>query len=449
MKKVFFVVLSFFCVLPLFSKDHTITVYNDNLALVRTVDKLSIPSGISVISMEDVAAKIDPTSVHFKSLTSPSKLSILEQNFEYDLADAFVILSKYLDAEIRLVTEEGEVYSGKLLNHSNDSIVLQLKDGSIQIIQKKWVLQFDFPELPKGLRSKPTLVWQTNNKGTKTQNTELSYITSGMSWRADYVAVTNEEDTRLDLSAWVTLTNNAGVTFENANLKLMAGDVNRVSRNQRRYLRKDMELMAAAVPDAQFEEKSFFEYHLYTLNRKTTLKNKQAKQVTLFPATETEVQKKYIYHGARNQNDVAVYLEFENDKASGLGMPLPKGVIRVYKADNDGSLVFIGEDQLDHTPEDENVEIKIGNAFDIKGEHRQLSEKRISDYAREFEVEVVVRNHKKKSVTVQIKENMYGDWKVLTSSHKSIKKDARTLLFNVDVPGKDEVKVVYRALVKW
>lgn len=449
MKRVVLFLLFFVVSISLISKEHTITVYNDNLALIRTIDQLSIPSGVSVISMEDVAAQIDPTSVHFKSLTSPDKLSILEQNFEYDLADAFVILKKYIDAEIRLVTEAGEIYVGTLLNHSNDSIVLQLEDGSIQIIQKKWVLQFDFPELPKGLRSKPTLVWQTKNQGPQKQKTELSYITSGMSWRADYVAVTNKEDTRLDLSAWVTLTNNAGVTFEDASLKLMAGDVNRVSTRPARAIRKEMMAMADVASNAQFDEKSFFEYHLYTLNRKTTLKNNQTKQVTLFPATETKVRKKYVYTGSRNQDDVAVYLEFKNEKASGLGMPLPKGVIRVYKEDNDKSLVFIGEDQLDHTPEDEEIEIKIGNAFDIKGERRQLSEKRISDTAREFEVEVIVKNHKKTSAPVQIVEYLYGDWKVITSSHKYQKKDARTLLFNVDVPAKGEMKVVYKALVKW
>ncbi len=449
MKRIVLFLLVTVYVLPMLSKEHTITVYNDDLALVRTVEELAIPKGVSIISMEDVAAKIDPASVHFKSLTSASGLAILEQNFEYDLADAQVILSKYLDETIRLMTEEGEVYSGKLLNHSNDSVVLQLKDGSIQIIQKKWVLQFDFPELPKGLRSKPTLVWLAKNNGPETQNTELSYITKGMSWQADYVAVTNEEDTKLDLSAWVTLENKAGVTFENAGLKLMAGEVNRVSGKQRRYARKEMEFMTAQAADARFEEKSFFEYHLYTLNRKTTLKNNQTKQVTLFPSAETGVLKKYVYHGTRNQDDVAVYLELKNEEKSGLGLPLPKGIIRVYKEDSDGSLVFIGEDQLDHTPVDEEIDIKIGNAFDIKGERTQLSEKRLSDRARETEVEVIIRNHKKSSVPVQIQEYLYGDWQVLSATHQYEKENATTLLFDVNVPAKGEVKVVYKALIKW
>ncbi len=439
----------FFTILSIQAEEHAITVYNQNRALVKTVQTLEIPKNISTLAIENVAAQIDPTSVYFKSLTTPDKLSILEQNYEYDLAGANTILRKYLGESIRFVTENGEVFDGTLLSVSRDDIVLQKSDGSIQIVQDKWIQQFDFPELPEGLRIKPSLVWMINNSGQAKHQTELSYLTSGMNWHAEYVAVTDAEDKMLDLSGWVSIENSCGTTFKDAKLKLVAGDVNVIQRAQ---VENDYAVMARAEKAGaapQFREESLFEYHLYTLQRKTTLKNNQTKQVSLFPSTQTPVQKIYQYNGTRYGNKVRVILEFRNEKKKGLGIPLPKGKIRVYKEDSDKDLIFIGEDYIDHTPKDEKVSVFVGNAFDITGERNQISEKRISNRSRELEVEVVLRNHKEESVQIVVDENLYGDWQILESSHKHEKKDARTLRFCVDVPKDGEVKVNYKALLKW
>lgn len=447
--RLFLTVIFYISVLSIHAEEHAITVYNQNRALVKTVQTLDIPKNISTLTMENVAAQIDPTSVYFKSLTAPDKLSILEQNYEYDLADAGKILRKYLGETVRFVTENGEVFDGTLLNVSRDDIVLQKPDGSIQIVQEKWIQQFDFPELPEGLRIKPSLVWMIQNSGNTKHQTELSYLTTGMNWHAEYVAVTDVDDKFLDLSGWVSIENTCGTSFKNAKLKLVAGDVNIIQRPrvQSDYMLMERATKAAGAP--QFEEESLFEYHLYTLQRKTTLKNNQTKQVSLFPATQTPVQKIYQYNGAQFGNKVRVMLEFKNEKKTGLGMPLPKGKIRVYKEDSEKDLIFIGEDQIDHTPKDEKVSMFVGNVFDIAGERNQLSERRISDQSCELEVEVILRNHKDESVQIAVEENLYGDWQILESSHKYEKKDARTLRFYVDVPKDGEVKVNYKALLKW
>lgn len=447
-KSILLYVMVFSAFVPLLAQDVSLTVYNQNRALVRDVRSMSLESGTSVVSFADVAAQIDATSVHFKSITAPDKLSVLEQNYEYDLVGPQKILEKYVDQDIRLVTDKGEIMSGKLLSASGEDIVIQDEKGGIRIVKGKSIQNFDFPKLPEGLITRPTLVWQVENSGPKNHNVEVSYLTGGVNWHAEYVAVADPQDKQIDLSGWVSIENQSGTTYQNAKLKLVAGDVNIVEEGPVRAFAEDRMLMkAAAAP--QFEEKSFFEYHLYTLQRRATVKDNQIKQISLFPPSRTSVQKLFLYDGAQYGEKVRVQLEFKNSKKDGLGMPLPKGKIRVYKEDTDGSLEFIGEDMIDHTPSDEKVRIYLGNAFDLVGERVQKATRKISNRSREEDYEIKLRNHKKEAVEIVVSERFWGDWKLTKNSLPFMQKDSRTAEFKIPVPADGETILTYTVLLTW
>jgi len=424
------------------NKEIGLTIYNNNLALVKDVRTLQLTKGTFEIKFQDVAAQIDPTSVYFVSLTAPDKVEILEQNYEYDLVNATRILQKYIEQEIRLETKEGTAYSGTLLNASARDVILRESDGGIKIVRREAVENMAFPKLPDGLITRPTLVWSINCQQAGKHQTELGYLTNGIQWHAEYVGVVNKDDTILELSGWVSVDNKSGATYENAKLKLVAGDVHRAQdiRPLRRG-RGQAEMMIASAP--QFEEKAFFEYHLYTLQRPATVANNQIKQISLFSPTEVKVNKTYSYNGARDRKKVRVNLEFENKKTSGLGMPLPKGKVRVYKRDDDKSLVFIGEDFIDHTPKDEKVRVYVGNAFDIVGDRTQKERKSIGKTAWEETWQIKLRNHKEESVRVTIVEHVNFGWEILRNTHEYKKKDAATIEFSIEIPKDAEVVVEY------
>ncbi|MBN1894451.1 DUF4139 domain-containing protein [bacterium] len=427
--------------------DLSLTVYNQNLALVREIRELEIASGISTLSFTDVAARIDPTSVHFRSLTDTDRLSILEQNYEYDLVGGQRILEKYVDREIRVLTEKGSVFTGKLLSAASD-IVIQTADGAVQVIKAGAVQHFDFPKLPEGLITRPTLVWLLDNRGAKTHKSEISYLTEGLNWHAEYVAVADQDDRFIDIGAWVSIENQSGADYENARLKLVAGDVNRVEEARPMFRTMALEAYDKGA-EPQFEEKAFFEYHLYTLQRRATVKNNQTKQISLFPAARTAVKKIFIYDGGRDEKKVRVHLEFKNSKSEGLGLPLPKGKIRVYKKDDDGSQEFVGEDRIDHTPADEKMRILLGNAFDLTGERVQQSAKPVGKRSREEEWKITLRNHKKEAVEITVQERFQGDWSITQKSHDFRKKDARTAEFTLPLAPSGEVVLNYTVLLQW
>ncbi len=428
----------------------SLTIYNQNLALVREKRILSLKPGISTISFTNVAGRIDPTSVHFKSLTSPEKLTILEQNYEYDLVNADKIMRKYLGKNIKLVTKKGEVFDGKLLTASGSNIVIQDENSEIKIIRDNTVEHFDFPELPEGLITHPTLIWLIENQGPKNQQTEISYLTHGINWHAEYVAVVGQTEKDLDIGGWVSIENQSGATYTNAKLKLVAGEVHQIKPETKPFSETRRTLMGIEKTiSPQFEEKAFFEYHLYTLQRKTTLKNNQTKQISLFPSAITRTKKLFIYDHYKNDKKIGVYLEFKNSKKDGLGLPLPKGKIRVYKRDTDKALEFIGEDLIDHTPVDENVRIFLGNAFDLVGNRVEKSSKKISYAAREEEYEITLKNHKKEDVKIVVVEHFYGDWKILKHSYPFVKKDARTIEFTIPVPAHGKAILSYTVFRGW
>jgi hypothetical protein len=423
-------------------RELTVTVYNSNLALVKDVRQLELGTGARTFRLTDVSAQIDATSVHLVP-KGGGGLEVLEQNFQYDLVSADRVLERYLDKELTVVGKDGKTTSGTLLSFDGASLVLNRNPG-IAIINRGEVKEIQFPELPGGLITKPTLVWRLENEGAATREAQLSYLTTGLSWHAEYVAVVDENDKNLSWSGWVSLENTSGTSYPNARLKLVAGDVHRAAPPPMPYVREKLGQMAMATDQvSQFEEQGFFEYHLYSLTRPTTLADKETKQLALFPTADVAAQKFYTYERTRDPRKVRVTIEFKNSAQAGLGMALPKGIVRVYKEDKSGAQEFVGEDRIDHTAKDETVRMTIGNAFDVVGEYRQVDQRRISDKEVESSHEIKIRNHKTEAVTVKVVEHAYGDWRVTTSSPEYAKKDAQTMEWTITVPADGEKVVTY------
>ncbi|MBI1846089.1 MAG: DUF4139 domain-containing protein [Candidatus Rokubacteria bacterium] len=437
-------------------REVSLTIYNANLGLVKDVRDVHLPSGQGDVRFMDVAAQIDPTSVHLKSLTDPNGLRILEQNYEYDLLSAQKLMEKYVGRRVRIYQNNGSYQEATLLSANGPIFEI---NGQIHVGHAGTLV---YPSLPDNLVSKPTLVWLLRNAKPAPQRVEASYLTSGMSWKADYVLVINPADTRGDLSGWVTIDNQSGAAYREASLKLVAGDIHRAQDRLRS--RGALELAAKAVPasvaDRAFVEEGFFEYHLYTLDGRTTVKNNQTKQIALLAANDVPVVKRYVFYGAENyyrtsygvpmsNQKVSVLMELTNARTNNLGMPLPKGKLRVYKADRSGSQQLIGEDWIDHTPKDEKVKVKLGEAFDVVGERVQKDWKAVARGVYEVEWEITLRNHKTEDATVEVIEPLPGDWEVLRSTHPHEKLDAHTVKFVEPVPKDGASKVTYRVRLRW
>ena len=419
--------------------DISLTVYNTDLAVVRIADEMNFSRGEQQISFTDVAARIDPTSVRFS--TRDGGVRILEQNFRYDLVNSRKVLSRYLDKCITIVVEEGELVEGFLQSAAGD-IVVKTREGGIKIVKLDAVQQFDFPELPEGLITRPTLVWNLVSDRALSTGTEVSYMTGGMTWNAQYTAVMGTNEKELELSSWVSINNTSGMTYENAGLKLVAGDIHLVEPE--RMMKRDMlRSVAAQEEERAFEERELFEYHLYELARRTTINNAEIKQVSLFPATTTKAQKRFVYDPWKDQKKVAVMVEFTNAEKDGLGMPLPAGKVRVFKRDTDETMEFVGEDKIDHTPRNELVRLTLGYAFDIVAERKVIDTRRISQTAREESIEISLRNRKKESATITAREHLWGDWEILKTTDEYIKKDARTAEFTITIPADSEKTIAY------
>ena len=426
-------------------KDVSLTVYNNDLALVREKTTMPVDRGVSEIRYRDVAALIDPTSVSFRSLTAPGDVTILEQNYRYDLLNLDKLLLRYLEKEVTLLTKEQKNhYDGALLSFDPGQITLRdSMNGGLTVVQRSEIQDLRFSSLPEGLITRPTLVWKLKAKRAAEHGVELSYLTAGFDWHAEYIAGVDPDEKKISLSGWVSLENTSGTTFHDARLKLVAGDVHRVEEKGPVYPPK--RFMQAAMDEAgQFEEREFFEYHLYDLKGRTTLADREIKQVSLFAPVSVAVKKIFSLDSTKEQK-VRVMLEFENSSKYNLGIPLPKGKIRVYKEDVDGSSEFIGEDRIDHTPKEEKVKIYLGNAFDIVAERSVQDTRKISSHSREETIEVKLGNRKKEDVTVTVTEKLWGDWRILESTHAFDKVDAFTVEFELPVPKGGETVLTYRA----
>jgi len=446
-------------------------------AVVRQVRDIELAQGRDELRFTDVAALIDPTTVMFESLTDPTGTTVLEQNFQFDLVSTERLLQKFVDKPIRVDQVRGqttESFSGTLLS-THGGVVLKRDDGTVQIVPHNAGVHL--PALPGGLITRPALVWNIATQRGGKQRARVSYQTGGVTWWSDYNVVFTEgrhaNRCRLDVGAWVSIINQSGASYADAKLKLVAGDVHRSEVEGRSDHAKAMPANAAELRSEGFAEKAFFEYHLYTLGRPTSLPDNSTKQIELFPvARKVPCERLLVYYGrppghygflpspATDRNygvatnrKVDVYLQFQNNEASRMGMPLPAGRVRVSKLDEaDQTLEFVGEDSIDHTPRNERVLLKMGSAFDVVGERRQVDFS--IDTGRKTmteQIEIRLRNQKDERVEVQVKETLYRwvNWEITSRSHNFRKDDARTVTFPVEVPAGEEVLVRYSVRYWW
>ncbi len=434
-------------------RDLSVTVYNDNFALVREARELVLPKGLVELEFQDVPKTIDPTSVTVKSVDQPDQFSVLEQNYRYDLLNRTTLLSKFVGRKLK--------YSRSVLTGS--SYETSFREGSLLALDPEIVDFGDEIEIepegtitlssvPEELTSKPTLVWLLENQVHGAQLLETSYLANRISWQADYIAVLDDEAGQFDLSAWVTMNNRSGARFHDAQIKLVAGDVNRVKTDEQvREMR--FTSPARAMSDEMAQQESFFEYHLYTLPRKTTLANNETKQINLMSADGVGFTKEYVLLSqAGNQRRAQigeskfdVKLKFDNREKNKLGMPLPAGRVRVYQEDSSGALQLVGEDRVKHTPEDETVTLSVGKAFDLVAERRQTAYRRIGDKGIEVSYEITVRNQKRENVSAIVQERMFGDWIISGENLKGVRLDAATYEFKFDVKAKSARTIKYTA----
>lgn len=443
------------------SREHVaITVYNQDFGVVRERRRVDLGTGRIELAYADVAAKLQPETVHIRSLADARSLSVLEQNYRFDLLTPETLLKKYVGKRIKVYR-----YNEKLGTEEEKAAdVLAVENGVVLRIDGQVTYgfpgRFAFPEVPANLVAKPTLVWLLDSRAPK-QDLEVSYVTRGIGWKADYVLSIDADDVSGDLTGWVTLANDSGTTYENAELKLVAGDVQRVEPPPPPPMAVEdaaMDVAESAAP--QFRQEGLFEYHLYSLQRPTTIRDKEQKQVSLLEARGIRITKKLLFFGERGyflaridrpitSQKIGVYVDFENERQNQLGVPLPEGVVRVYKADRSGAKQFVGEDRIEHTPRDEKIRIKLGEAFDVVAERKQMRHSVLGSCASDSEWEISLRNHKDVAETVEVWEPTAGDWEVVTSSHPARREDAHTFVFEAKVPARGETKVSYRVRVRW
>jgi len=448
-----------------------LTVYNSNFVLVKDRRQLDDDwrKGLNIVRFRDVAATIEPTSVHFRSLTDPAA-TVDEQNYEFDLVDANKLLQKYIDKSIVVFTTDGQRHEGILMSFDPRQLVLagDKEQGPITMVERgENIKRIQFSELPGGLLTRPTLVWEVSAEKGGKHLVEVSYIANNIRWRADYNVVLSPDEKSLDASGWVTIENHTGTAFKNAQVKLLAGeprvDPATISWSFGYQYYKQMTQLAPSNEKGEDPSRAFGEYRMYRLPEKSDVNNNQIKQVELIKASKVPVEKTYLYDGAmlswsrfgmywdqnygvQQNKKVNVMLEFENRAKQNLGIALPAGKWRVYKADSDKSLEFIGEDQVPHTSRDEKVTLYIGDAFDIVGERKQTDFKKIADRVYEEAFEIKIRNHKEEAVTVKVLEKLYrwSDWTIIDKNQDFEKVDSRTVIFPVKVPKDGETVVTYR-----
>ena len=442
-------------------KTVSVTIYNQDLALIRDSRTIILPPGLQTLAFREVSARIRPQT----ALLVAPELQVLEQNFEYDLLSPQSLLKKYVGHEVMLVkthptTGEEVLEKARVLSAAN-GVVLKVADHIESGVPGRLI----YPDVPDNLRDRPTLTMLVDSRTRDAQQVVLSYLSGGLSWQADYVAELNEDDSHLDLSGWVTLKNESGTTYTNAQLKLVAGDVNRVRQEKSVRLKRAEMAVAMADSGANMAEESMFEYHLYSLDRPTTIREKQSKQVALMHAAGVQVVKEFVLQGREyyyrsqsgelgRQMKVGVFVRLENNQRSGLGQPLPAGVMRVYKKDSSGSLQFVGEDRITHTPENETIRLKLGDAFDVTARKKQTDFKKLSgagryNYVFESAYEIIVKNAKDTAVTVKVVEPVPGDWQMLEESSSHTRKNADTAVWQLQVPSKSSRTLSYRVRVRF
>ena len=442
-----------------------LTIYNDNLGLVKEVRELELEAGSNVYRFSDVPSLIDPTSVQVASLDDPQGLTVLEQNYEYDLVNSYSLLQKYVDQEITLMTKSGSVYSGTLLSGSDDLILFGA--SGVTIVTRDQVQEIAFPALPEGLITRPTLVWLLEAAEAGTQDVQVTYMTAGLSWKADYNLLFMPESEQLALTGWVTLQNDSGASYKDALLKLVAGDLNRVTVPAPMMISEARGVGGGTAPAV--EERSFFEYHLYEIQRPVTVRDRQTKQIEFVSAGAVTASKQFVYeaspqafvsrggavtdpnYGSLPDAAVRVELAFANDVASGMGFALPAGTMRVYQQDVDGGAELVGEDAIEHTPRGEQVTLYLGDAFDVVGEHVQTDFELLGEHSIEESYAVTLRNHKPDDIEVRVIEHLFRaqDAEVVTSSMDYEQVDASTIAYQLLLAADGQAVISYTVRYEW
>ena len=448
-------------------EDVSLTVYNGGFAVVREVRPLVLQRGVTVLRFEGVPARIDPTSLSLVSLTEPGALSVLEQNYQYNLIGTTSVLDAAVGQRVRLVRQLGDqavVEEGVLLSTPSQGRIIELDDGRILVDPQGTI---ELLTRPEGLLSRPSLLWRLAAERGGEHRVEARYLTEGVGWKADYVAVVNEAETEVDVTGWVTLTNNSGASYPAASLQLIAGDVRRVQPPQPMMPQARAAYDEIVVASAAPSQEAFFEYHLYTFPTPTTIEENETKQLELLSAAEVGTRRRLVVDasgqyfsfyrprrpgagGATDETSAAVVLEVENAEANNMGMPLPQGTVRVYKSDRRGNLQFLGEDRIEHTPRGETLKLYIGDAFDVVATRREVSQRRISDREREVTVEVEVRNRKEVPAEVDVVERVFwGEWEITESSVPHDRVDSRTAQFTVRLAAGETETVRYTARMRY
>lgn len=441
-----------------------VTIYNEDLALVKDSRKVALGNGLSALSFRDVSAQIKPETALLRSLLPNTSLQVLEQNFDFDLLTPQKLLEKYVGQQVSVIhtnpSTGAETEETATVLSAQDGVVLKIGNR----IETGIPGRIAYPSVPGILKDRPTLTTQVQYKGAEQSHLELSYLTGGLQWKADYVAELSSKEDAIDLSGWVTLTNTSGTAYPNAKVQLVAGDVNRVReaiRPKTMMMRSEAMVADAPMPT----EQGLLEYHLYTLPRATTIAENQTKQVALLSAQHIPARKElvltgadYYYQGQYRDMDkkqkVQVYVEFDNKESSKLGIPLPKGTIRVYKKDSDGTAQFVGEDQIDHTAKNDSLRLKLGNAFDVTADRVQTDFKNLSKTNNQVPLyesayAITLHNAKKDAVTVTVQEPINGDWKILNESQPHQKTNAHQATWKISIPAESDVTLKYRVQVRY
>jgi hypothetical protein len=443
-----------------------VTIYNENLALIKDLRRVTFEAGRNRLALREVSGRMRPETALLRSVSHPGSLSLLEQNFDFDLLTPAKLLEKYGGRNVRIIrthpTTGAETIETATILAASGGVVMKIGDR----IETGLPGRIVYDGVPANLRDRPTLVTELDAARAGSQSVELSYLSAGLAWKADYVAELNATDSALDLNGWVTLTNTSGTSYPNAKLQLVAGDVNRVRDEMVMAAKASrMREAAAAAPRSDMAQEALFEYHLYTLQRPTTIADNQTKQVALLGAQGVPVAKELLLQGSDyyyrssvggigQKMKVGVFVQFENRETSRLGLPMPKGVVRVYKKDSAGNAQFVGEDRIDHTPKNEKVRLKLGEAFDVTADKKQTDFKRReptnrASYVYESAYEIVVRNAKKEAVTVVVREPVPGDWTMLEDSQRHAKVAAGTAEWKLKIPAEGSTTLRYRVLVRY
>jgi len=440
-----------------------LTVYNGGpsggIALVHDTRRVDLRGGLEHLAWRDVSARIQPETAILASPSNPGAVKMVEQNFDYDVLQPGAILDKYVGQDVVVVhgSVPGLPYSehAKLLSNVN-GVVLQYSDR----IETGIVGRIVFPKLPGGLRDKPTLILDVEERAAGPQDLDLTYVTGGLNWRADYVGTVSEDESRLALSGLVTLSNQSGTSFPNARLQLVAGNVNIVSPPVEPFLSENgSNGVVTAVPGVTLREESYFEYHLYSLGRPTSILNSQTKQISLLNARNIPLRKTLEmrggsqYYKSGNQDlgervKLGVYLTFTN-KDGDLGIPLPAGTVRLYKKDAGGTGQFLGSDSIDHTPRNEDVRLHVGDSFDVTARRKQTNFHNAGNGTYDSSYEFVISNAKRRPQDVLVVEPIPGEWQILAESAPHEKTSSGTASWHLRVPADGKTTLTFTTEVRY